>query len=90
MARIVAGVVTSHVPAIGAALDNGKSGEPYWKKVFDGYEFSKEWIRKVKPDVILLVYIPGMVSTPCQNSAKARSNLSKFASSFTSVVRDRK
>jgi len=27
----------SHVPAIGAALDNGKSGEPYWKKVFDGF-----------------------------------------------------
>jgi protocatechuate 4,5-dioxygenase beta chain len=46
----------SHVPAIGAALDNGKSGEPYWKKVFDGFERSKEWIRKVKPDVILLVY----------------------------------
>jgi protocatechuate 4,5-dioxygenase beta chain len=46
----------SHVPAIGAALDNGKSGEPYWKKVFDGFERSKEWIRKAKPDVILLVY----------------------------------
>jgi protocatechuate 4,5-dioxygenase beta chain len=49
-------VTTSHVPAIGAALDNGKSGEPYWKKVFDGYERSKEWIRKAKPDVIVLVY----------------------------------
>ena len=49
-------MTTSHVPAIGAALDNGKSGEPYWKKVFDGYERSKEWIRKAKPDVILLVY----------------------------------
>jgi len=56
MARIIGGVTTSHVPAIGAALDNGKSGEPYWKKVFDGYEFSKRWIRKAKPDVILLVY----------------------------------
>ena len=56
MAKIIGGVTTSHVPAIGAALDNGKSGEPYWKKVFDGYEFSKEWIRKARPDVILLVY----------------------------------
>ena len=27
MARITAGVATSHVPAIGAALDNGKAGE---------------------------------------------------------------
>ena len=26
MARITAGVATSHVPAIGAALDNGKTG----------------------------------------------------------------
>ena len=41
MATITASVYTSHVPAIGAALDQGKSGEPYWKKVFDGYEFSK-------------------------------------------------
>ncbi len=56
MARIVAGVATSHVPAIGAALDLGKSGEPYWKRVFDGYERSKQWIREADPDVIILVY----------------------------------
>ena len=36
MAKITAGVTTSHVPAIGAALDNGKSGEDYWKPVFAG------------------------------------------------------
>lgn len=56
MARITAGVTTSHVPAIGAALDNGISGNDYWKPVFAGYEFSKEWIKHEKPDVILLVY----------------------------------
>ncbi len=56
MAKISAGVATSHVPAIGAALDNGKSGEPYWKPVFAGYEFSKRWIGDRKPDVIVLVY----------------------------------
>jgi protocatechuate 4,5-dioxygenase, beta chain len=56
VARIVAGVATSHVPAIAAALDLGKSGEPYWKRVFDGYQRSKEWLRKVDPDVIILVY----------------------------------
>jgi protocatechuate 4,5-dioxygenase, beta chain len=56
MARITASVYTSHVPAIGAALDLGKSGEPYWKKVFDGYEFSKQWMRDNKPDVVFLVY----------------------------------
>lgn len=56
MARITAGVTTSHVPAIGAALDNGISGNDYWKPVFAGYKFSKEWIKQEKPDVILLVY----------------------------------
>ena len=34
MARITAGVATSHVPAIGAALDLDKTAEPYWQPVF--------------------------------------------------------
>ncbi|MBZ0132537.1 MAG: class III extradiol dioxygenase subunit beta [Rhodocyclaceae bacterium] len=56
MARVTASVYTSHVPAIGAALDMGKTGEPYWQKVFAGYEFSKAWMRENTPDVIFLVY----------------------------------
>jgi protocatechuate 4,5-dioxygenase, beta chain len=56
MARIVAGVATSHVPAVGAALDAGRTGEPYWQPVFRGYEFSKRWIAAQKPDVVILVY----------------------------------
>lgn len=56
MAKITAGVATSHVPAIGIAVDLGKTGEDYWKPVFKGYEFSKQWIAEEKPDVILLVY----------------------------------
>ena len=56
MARVTAGVATSHVPAIGAAVDLGKTGEPYWKPVFAGYDFSKSWIADEKPDVIFLVY----------------------------------
>ena len=46
MAKIIAGVGSSHVPAIGAALDNGKTEEPYWKRVFSGFEKSKEWMRE--------------------------------------------
>jgi len=56
MARILAGVGTSHVPAIGAALDTGKSGEPYWKPIFDGYQPSRQWLAEIKPDVVILVY----------------------------------
>jgi protocatechuate 4,5-dioxygenase beta chain len=56
MATITAGLTTSHVPAIGAALDLGKTEEPYWRPVFAGYEWAKEWIAEERPDVILLVY----------------------------------
>ena len=56
MAKIVAGIGTSHVPAIGAAIDNGKMQEPYWKRVFSGYEHSQEWLRKLNPDVAIVVY----------------------------------
>ncbi|MFO1013763.1 MAG: class III extradiol dioxygenase subunit beta [Caulobacteraceae bacterium] len=56
MAKITAGVATSHVPAIGAALDNGRTAEPYWQPVFAGYEASKAWIAAEKPDVVILVY----------------------------------
>ncbi len=56
MARITASVYTSHVPAIGAALDLGKTSEPYWKPLFAGYDFSKQWMKEHRPDVIFLVY----------------------------------
>ncbi|HTU69925.1 MAG TPA: class III extradiol dioxygenase subunit beta [Candidatus Baltobacteraceae bacterium] len=56
MARIIAGVATSHVPAIGAAIDNGRTSEPYWQPLFAGYEFSKKWIADLAPDVIIEVY----------------------------------
>ena len=44
------------MPAIGAAWDLGKTEEPYWKAVFDGYEFSKQWEKDNLPDVVFLVY----------------------------------
>jgi len=56
MAKISAGVATSHVPAIGAAIDNGITDTDYWKPLFEGYDFAKEWIAEKKPDVVLLVY----------------------------------
>jgi protocatechuate 4,5-dioxygenase beta chain len=56
MAKITAGVCTSHVPAVGAAIDLGKTADDYWKPLFAGYDFSREWIRRENPDVIFLVY----------------------------------
>ncbi|WP_334154307.1 class III extradiol dioxygenase subunit beta [Tepidimonas sp.] len=56
MARITASVYTSHVPAIGAALDHGKTHEPYWQPLFAGYKVSQQWLREHMPDVVFLVY----------------------------------
>ena len=56
MARITASVFTSHVPAIGAAMDLGKTHEPYWQPLFKGYEYSKQWMKDNTPDVIFLVF----------------------------------
>jgi protocatechuate 4,5-dioxygenase, beta chain len=56
MARITASVYTSHVPAIGAAMDLGKTQEPYWQPLFAGYEYSRQWLKDNTPDVVFLVY----------------------------------
>jgi len=56
MAKIIAGVGTSHVPAIGAAVDHNKTDTPYWKPLFDGYKKARDWMAETKPDVVILVY----------------------------------
>ena len=56
MARITAGIATSHVPAIGAALDQGRSQDEYWKPVFDGYDWVKAFEETERPDVVILCY----------------------------------
>jgi len=56
MAKIIGGAATSHVPAIGAAIDLGKTESDYWKPMFDGYIPSKKWMSETNPDAIILVY----------------------------------
>ncbi len=56
MARITAGVTTSHVPAIAATIDLGKQQQPYWAPIFKGFEFSRKWMAEHKPDVAILIY----------------------------------
>lgn len=55
-ARVTATVYTSHVPAIGAALDHGDPDDDYWRPLFAGYEASRAWMADHIPDVIVLVY----------------------------------
>jgi protocatechuate 4,5-dioxygenase beta chain len=56
MARIISGIGTSHVPAIGAAIDKGMTNQDYWRPLFAGYEKAREWVAKEKPDVCIIVY----------------------------------
>lgn len=56
MARIIAGIGTSHVPAIGAAVDNGVTDNDYWKPLFQGYQPARKWLADTKPDVAIIVY----------------------------------
>ncbi|GGI04078.1 class III extradiol dioxygenase subunit beta [Egicoccus halophilus] len=56
MAEVIAGVASSHVPPIGAAMDHGKTEEPYWAPLFAGYERAREWMAANTPDVCVLVY----------------------------------
>jgi protocatechuate 4,5-dioxygenase, beta chain len=56
MGRVTAGLTSSHIPAVGAAIDLGKTQEPYWQPVFAGFEWTKAWARENVPDVVILVY----------------------------------
>lgn len=55
-AQLVGGVGTSHVPAVGAAIDGGSTGDPYWAPYFDKIGPAREWMERTAPDVCIVVY----------------------------------
>lgn len=56
MARITAGVGSSHVPLLGVAVDQNKWQDDYFGPIFKGYEWTREWEKAAAPDVVILVY----------------------------------
>ena len=56
MAEVIWGLATSHVPSIGAAMDRGKTDDPNWKALFDGYAPARAWLAEHRPDVAIVVY----------------------------------
>jgi protocatechuate 4,5-dioxygenase beta chain len=56
MARILGGICTSHVPAIGGAIARGAQQDAYWKPFFDGYSPVREWLDGVEPDLAVVIY----------------------------------
>ncbi|GAA1810443.1 protocatechuate 3,4-dioxygenase [Planosporangium flavigriseum] len=55
-AEVIWGLATSHVPSIGAAMDRGKTEDPNWKGLFDGYRPAREWLAEHRPDVAIVIY----------------------------------
>ena len=56
MAKIIGGLTTSHIPAIGNAIAKGAEGEPYWKSFFGGYPPVRDWLEDVQPDIAVMIY----------------------------------
>ena len=56
MATVVGGVGCSHVPAVGAAIDKGRTADPYWAPYFAKLDRARAWMGEVDPDVCLVVY----------------------------------
>lgn len=56
MARIIGGLGTSHIPAIGGAIHKGLQQDPYWKPFFDGFPPIRAWLGEQRPDVVVMFY----------------------------------
>ncbi len=56
MAKIIGGLTSSHIPAIGGAIAKDLYEDPYWKTFFDGYPPIREWLGDNKPDVAINIY----------------------------------
>ena len=56
MAELLAGLGTSHVPSIAAALDKGLRNSDEWKPFFDGYVPAQEWVARHKPDIAVVIF----------------------------------
>lgn len=69
MARIIGGLTTSHIPAVGNAIARELYDDPYWKPFFDGY-----------PPVLasfpedLKIVVLGMGACPTSSTASARAS----------------
>jgi protocatechuate 4,5-dioxygenase, beta chain len=56
MAKIIGGLSTSHIPAIGNAISREMFEDAYWKPFFDGYPPARDWLKEVKPDIAVVIY----------------------------------
>lgn len=56
MSKLIGGVTTSHIPAIGNAMARQLWNDPYWKDFFEGYVPIRNWLHEQKPDIAIVIY----------------------------------
>ena len=56
MAELVGAIGTSHIPAVGVAIDKGRTDDPYWAPYFAKLPPLREWMAATRPDVCIVVY----------------------------------
>jgi protocatechuate 4,5-dioxygenase beta chain len=56
MARIIGGIASTHVSAIGKAIAEKKHNDPYWRPFFKGFDYVHYWLAREKPDVAVIFY----------------------------------
>jgi len=56
MARIVGGIGCSHAPSIAHSYDRKLQKDPMWAPLYEGWEPAKEWLTRLKPDLMVVVY----------------------------------
>jgi protocatechuate 4,5-dioxygenase beta chain len=54
--KVVGGIGLSHVPSVGVAYDRGRMQTPAWKPLADAYVPVRDWLKRLKPDVAIVVY----------------------------------
>ena len=55
-AQIIGGIGTSHSPRLAHAYDRGWQKDPAWTPIFDGNAPANEWLKRVSPDLMVLIY----------------------------------
>jgi protocatechuate 4,5-dioxygenase, beta chain len=56
MAKIVGGIGCSHAPSLAHSYDRGLQNDPMWAPLFRGYAPAKEWLDRLRPDLMVAVY----------------------------------
>src|SRR5262249_54973403 len=56
MARIVGGIGCSHAPSIAHSYHRGQQQDPMWAPLYSGFEPAKQWLARLRPDLMIVLY----------------------------------